>query len=278
MSTPEHNSESHGDENASDQITEELRTQIAVLREENQRLREEYSRARKASYRRSASALLGVGCIAVLAGILLTGVRDVLIVLGAIGIFGGILTWYITPDRVLTVAVSESVYQAAAANGDRLREELGLQSRTIYAPTETSVRVIVPQHQSFEVPESISSLFLTADGSSRGIALTPTGVALVAEAKQMQQANPSQSLLGAVQQWGDAVVEQFEIADAVTVAESSSENRVVVSVDGSSFGDLTEFDHPVVSVLGCGLAETQESPIEVNHIDEATVAFEPVDG
>lgn len=130
------------DDNDLDQ--EALATQLEILRDENERLREEYARAKQTSYRRAAIALAAIGCFSVLFGIVLNGVRDVLFVLGAIGIFGGVLTWYLTPERVLTVSVNDSLYAAHAANGARLRDELGLQQTPVYTPSVDGVRLVLP--------------------------------------------------------------------------------------------------------------------------------------
>lgn len=265
---------STSDERPEESDLEAVRTQLAVLQEENERLRTEYVRARQSSYRRTAAALLGVGVIAFLAGGLLSGVRDVLIVLGAIGVFGGILTWYLTPERVLTVGVSESVYDAVASNGAQIREELGLQAISVYLPTSDGPRLFVPQHQEFSIPDSVDSVFLTETEAARGVALTPSGQRLVAELDRTRTGPAPDSLRAAVSQLGDAVVEQFEVADAVRVAESTADDRVVVTIEGAAFDGLSDFDHPVVSVLACGLAQTQDTPITVTHVDDTTVAFE----
>jgi uncharacterized small protein (DUF1192 family) len=252
---------------------EELRTQLAVLQEENERLRTEYARARRTAYRRTATALAGVGLIAIAVGALLVDVREVLFVIGAIGIFGGILTRYLTPERVLTVNVSDSLYTALDANGEQIRDELGLQPTTVYTQADSGLRAFIPQHQDFDLPDSINGVFQTGGDTSRGIALTPAGEALVTEFEQTQTGAQPATMQTAVTQFGDALVEQFEIADTVTVAESTTENRVVVSIDGTAFGPVTRFDHPVVSTIACGIAQTQDTPVMVDHIDETTVAF-----
>lgn len=262
----------HGSDEEPD--LEEIRTQLAVLQEENERLREEYARARQTSYRRTAAALVGVGILAFVAGGLLAGVREVLFVIGAIGVFGGILTWFLTPERVLTIGVSESIYTALATNGTQIRDELGLQPITVYMPVNDGVRVFVPQHQDFELPDVLTGVFLTGEEASRGVSLAPSGEALVAEFERTRTGTSPDSLQQAVTQFGDALVEQFEVADAVTVTESTADNKIVVSIKGAAFGSLTEFDHPVISALGCGLARTQDEPVTVNHIDENTTAFE----
>lgn len=261
------------DQSTAELDADEVRTQLAVLREENERLREEYARARQTSYRKTATALAVVGVAAVAAGFLVGGVREVLFVIGAIGMFGGILTWYLTPERVLTVTVSDSLYTALAANGQQLRDELGLQTTPVYVPSPDGVRLFHPQQSDFDLPEELTDVFVT-DDATRGVSLTPSGQALLEEFERAQATSPGQSPHAAATQLGDALVEQFEIADAVSVGDSSDDDRLVITIEGAAFGSVTSFDHPAVSVLACGLASTQDAPLAVRPIDETTVAFE----
>jgi len=84
---------------------EELETVVDALEAENTRLRTDYAR-RKSSYRKTALALAAIGALAVLGGIGLPDVRAVLFVTGSIGLFGSAMTWYLTPERVVPIAVS----------------------------------------------------------------------------------------------------------------------------------------------------------------------------
>lgn len=251
-------------------------SRLQALQAENDRLRREYARAKQTTYRRTAGLLAAVGVIACLIGLVLPDVRDVLFVVGAIGVFGGILTAYLTPERVLTIDVSESVHAALASNGASIRQELGLQQTAIYVPDGDAVRLFVPQHREFDLPDDFTGVFLAEDAATRGVAFTPAGLGLIREFERAQTAPTPNSLASAVEHVGDAAVEQFEIADTVTVDADVDDERVVVSVEGSAFGPLTEFDHPVVSVLGCGAALALDKPLRIEWVDDATVALEPV--
>jgi hypothetical protein len=272
MSTTQPSDDGNSETDTEELDAEALQTQLAVLQEENSRLREEYARAHKVSYRRTAMALALVGLAAVAAGGLLVGVRDVLFTIGAIGFFGGVLTWYLTPERVLAATVSESIYAALAANGERLQDELGLQSTAVYLPSTDGVRLFLPQHRDFDIPDSVTTEFLTAD-ESRGVTLTPSGQRLFNEFEQAQ-AGPASSHRELADQLGQAIVEQFEIADSVVVEESASDDRVVVTIEGAIFDSSMTFDHPAVSLVACGLAKHHDGPVAVKHIDETTVTFE----
>lgn len=250
----------------------ELRTELELLREENERLRDAYATSQRATYRRTAMGLAAVGVLAAIAAIFLGGVRDVLIVLAAIGFFSAVLTWYLTPERVVTIGVSESVYDAITANADRIHDELGLQPTTIYVPVDESVRVFVPQHRDYQLPEDSTSVFQT-DTPSRGVLWTPTGQSLVTELNRTQPHQETEAIPDVARQAGDAVVAQFEIADSVDIDADASDDRVVITVTGASFGALTRFDHPVISTIAVAVASHCDVPLEVDPVNETTVAL-----
>jgi len=91
---------------------EELTVQIELLRERNRQLREEYLRSQQQTYRHSALGLLGVGLIGLAAGAVFVEARTVLIALGATGVFAGVLTYFLTPERFIAASVSGGVYEA----------------------------------------------------------------------------------------------------------------------------------------------------------------------
>jgi hypothetical protein len=244
---------------------EELYAQLEAVREENDRLRREYARAKQTAYRRTALGLAGTGVASLAAAAVLPGVRDILLVLGATGVFGGILTRYLTPERVVTVDVGESVYDALSEAGARLVDELGLRDDRVYLPVGERVRLFVPKHADFDLPDG-DTLFVTDDDATRGVTLPPSGRGLVEELDAAAPAVGGDSLVGVARQAGDALVEQFEVADSVDVTAAGGENedRVVVRVSGESFGSLDQFDHPVVSVVGVALADELDAPISVD--------------
>lgn len=260
MSTPTPN---HSDESA--ESTEELAAQLEILQEENSRLRAEYTRAKKATYRRTAIALGGIGVFSLSAAVVLPTIRRLLIVLGAIGIFGGVLTYYLTPERVVTVDVSESIYNAHHAVGNQLVDELGLTDTRIYLPVRDEVRLFIPKHREFELPTE-NSLFITNDDSTRGVTLRPTGESLATELRTATPSGTNPPFVAAIRQAGDAVVEQFEIADHVdiTTDASDAETKVIIEISGAAFGRLSKFDHPIVSMIGTTAADELDTAIRVN--------------
>lgn len=243
----------------------ELDPELAVLQEENRRLRQAYQRTKQVQYRRTAIGLAGVGMVAIAGSLLLPDVRDILVVLGAIGVFSGLMTVYLTPDRILTASVSEGLFHTHADTVEALVEELGLQDDHVYVPTAEaggSVRLFRPQHVDYEIPETLDSVFLVDEpANAKGIAVPPTGNPLYesfAEATVVRDDASTQTVADAV---SDALVEQFEIAHSVT--HNLESGRLTVTVSGIEPAGLDRVDHPIVSLFGVAIAQAIESPVEL---------------
>ena len=253
--------------------TEEFEPQLNALRTENAALSADYARARKASYRKTALALVAVGVLAVLGGVAFPDVQPVLFITGAIGLFGGVLTWYLTPDRVVPIAVSESVYDATASTLTGIRDELGLQPQTVYIPVDGRVRGFIPRHHAFELPENAAHVFMT-DGASRGVSFSPTGRSLTSEIERIRRTQAPENATNALEQTSDTLVEHFEVVDSVTVDRDGERSRLVVSVENAAFGPVTRVDHPVVSALACSVVRATNDPVAVEPLTKSTVALD----
>ncbi|QCC51719.1 hypothetical protein [Halapricum salinum] len=246
-----------------------LRAEIEVLREENRRLRAEYARARQSEYRRAALVLIGAGLLSGLGGVLLTSAQTVLFALGGTGVFVGVLTYYLTPERLQPASVGQAVYRAMARTQTSITAELGLTEERLYVPIdaagEQSVRLFVPQHTTFDVPDddALSDAFVLGESDrQRGFATYPTGETLFerfAETKSGSFEGDAESI---ATQLAGALVEQFEVLDATDV--EAQEDRVAVAVSGGSYGPIDSFDHPVPSLLATGLARGLDRPISVS--------------
>jgi len=252
---------------------QELQAELETVRDEKTTLSEDYARARTTSYRKTGQLLAVVGAVAVLGGVALADVRPVLFVIGSIGLFGSILTWFLTPERVVPISVSESVYDAAATTLVEIRDELGLQSVTVYVPAVDTVRGFIPRHRAFEPPEDMSYVFANTDDASRGVTFTPSGKRLVTEFELMRSTRTPDSAVTATEQLANALVEHFEIASSITV-EGDESSRLTVSVQNAAFGPLTQVDHPILSALACEIVQTTERPVTVELIDEETATLE----
>ncbi|MFC7079072.1 hypothetical protein [Halorussus caseinilyticus] len=247
--------------------TERLRARVAVLEEENDKLRREYARSKRARHRRTALGLFAVGALAVVAGLALPASRDVLFALGGTGLFAGVLTYYLTPERFLPASVGESVYAALAENGTAIRAELGLADETVYVPAPERAsrdeRVFVPRRDDYELPddESLARTFVTSDDRQRGVTLEPAGLALVAEFERALSGSLAEDPETLADQLADGAAEQFELADRLDA--DPDDRRVTVGVTGSAFGRVDRFDHPIQSFLGVGLARGLDRPVAV---------------
>ncbi|MFC3959423.1 hypothetical protein [Halovivax cerinus] len=241
--------------------SEALAAQVDVLADENARLREKYAAARRSRYRKTAFGLGTVGLVAVAGGVVAPAARDVLLILGAIGLFGGLLTAVLTSERFVAASVGERVYGALAANHAALIDELGLRAEPRYLPGVAGIgpRVFVPQRTSNDTPVDETGPIVTAD-DRRGLLLEPTGAGLYATFRDGSTADPTgPGALAAV--LAEAVVEQFELADRVTV--DADENRITAAVSEPAFGPIDRFDHPIPSLFAVGLAMDLDRPVRL---------------
>ncbi|KAB1198229.1 MULTISPECIES: MerC domain-containing protein [Haloferax] len=245
-------------------------SEVAVLRTENQRLRREYLRARQSQYRKSALALGVVGLIAFGAAALLPTLKSVFIILGSIGIFTGTLLYFLTPDRLVPMSVGESSYHAHHSTGIHIREELGLADEAVYVSpdedTNADTRLFIPQQTEYDIPdyEALGEFFVNADTpQTRGVSFTPTGQRLFDEL--------STGVVGTdvtpedrFETLGDALVEQFELVDSVDLELNTDDGRATARIENPAYGSTDQFDHPAVSLLCVGLAESLDTPVRVD--------------
>jgi hypothetical protein len=263
---------------ANDDNESDLAVELAALREENRRLRAAYRQAQRTTYRRTALGFVAVGVLAALGGVVFPDARTVLFALAGTGLFAGVLTYYLTPERFVAAGVAHDVYGALADAGDRLIDELGLAAHRLYVPADDSQTawLYVPQRDAYDRPDAdaLGSLFvLGEDDRSRGVSLRPTGAALF-ETFAETLAGPLADDPGPLAtQLGDGVVEQFELATSVRAdvsrvdeeASDAAGDRVVVSfgVSNPTIGSLERFDHPVPSFLAVGLARGLDASVAV---------------
>lgn len=236
-----------------------------LLAEENRRLRAEYARAQQAKYRRTAYGLAAIGVIAAAGGVVFPAVRELLFALAATGLFGAVLTRYLSPGQFVSAAVGEQVYTALAANQQAIADELGLTDEQLYVPVDGSARLYRPQRRSTSPPASAESskTIIVAD-EHRGLWLHPTGAPLYDAFAQRVAGRPAESPGPLAEQLADALVEQFELATSVTSEINAAEQRVTVAVTGSAFGPCDRSDHPIVSLLATGFAVQLDTTVAVD--------------
>lgn len=263
-------------EDVDSETVEELAAQVDVLREENQRLRSEYVRARQTEYHRAALASGFFGVIAALGGFVFPDTRATLFALAGIGIVTGILTYFLTPEQFVTAELGERTYTALATLGNNLVSELGLQDTHIYVPTQTTtgeraanVRLFIPQHATYDVPdeEALSSLFVVTENKrARGASVPPTGATLFHEFTQTMTDSLADTPSDLADQLTEAVVQGFELADDVVPDTDPDAAQVTVGIRDSTFGAVDRFDHPLSSFIATGLAEGLDTPVQLKTI------------
>lgn len=249
---------------------ESLQSRVAVLEAENRRLREEYARTQQASYRRTALGLLLVGTIGLIGGIVFPDARTVLFALGGTGVFAGVLTYVITPERFISVRVGTRVFQALRADRDAVIDELGLQGDPVYVPVD-EVRLFVPRKRGYPIPDAadLANLFVVpTDSQHGGVSFRPTGEPLFEEFETATDQSVTSDLQTITPAIADALVELFELADGIDHGVDTDTERITFELTGLALGDPTSIDHPVPSFLAVSLARTLETPITVGIADD----------
>ncbi|CDK39398.1 hypothetical protein [Halorubrum sp. AJ67] len=249
---------------------------LAALEAENRQLREEYARARQAAYRRTALGLFAVGLVGLVGGLAFPDARTVLFALGGTGVFAGVLTSVLTPERFVSARVGARVVQALRADRDAAIDELGLRGDPAYVPTDGSdrsggVRLFVPRRADEPLPDptDLTDLFVVPEADERGgVAFHPTGEPLFEDldAAHDRSVDATPETTAAVA--ADALVELFELADSVAHDVDLETNRVTFEIEGAGLGDPTGFDHPIPSVLAVALVRTVDAPVRVDVTDD----------
>lgn len=249
---------------------DEMSARVETLEAENERLRTALAAAHRRRYRRTAIGLAAIGLVALASATAIPGLRPVLVALGATGIFGAVLTYFLTPERFVAASVGERIYGTLADNEHAIADDLDLRGQPIVIPVRgeaAPARLFVPPSDAEDegtlssVPdrESLSTPFVVGD--PQGLAVEPTGGPLyeaLTDAAGELPSTPGDIAAAA----GDALVEQFELVDAVDA--DAEPGRVTVAVDGSAYGPVDRFDHPVASLPATALAVELDTPVAVS--------------
>ena len=278
-SSGEERSPSRGDSDGEPEDVEELWMDLALLARENRRLRESYTRVRTTQYRRTAIGFAVLGLIAVAGGLAFPDARTVLFALAGTGLFGAILTYYVTPERFVPASVGREVYDALAINQEAIADQLGLTEYRIYVPTDagSGVRLFVPQRDSYAIPDEDARsrpFVVTENERERGVCLRPTGEALFSEFERTLTTPLAAEPVALLDQLTDGLAETFELATGVD-PDVDANGRATIRVSASTLGPIDRFDHPVASFLAVGLARGLSRPVSVETvaIDEGSDAY-----
>ena len=226
-------------------------------------------RGRRRPFQRAAVLLAGLGGLALLGAFVRPGAQSILFALAGVGLFGAVVTRYVTPSRFVTPEAGESAYAAFAATVEELRDEFDLGDRLVYVPTSdgdgrTEVRAFVPASDD-GVPDAdeVTELFVdSGNGRTNGIAVPSSGVGLYRSFQRTVRVDRS----GRPERLGetlvDALANEFELVQRASVA--AEPGRLTASLGEGAYGPLDRFDHPAVSFVAVGLAATLDVPVRVD--------------
>jgi hypothetical protein len=285
----QHSTQTDPDSQPSEQPREELTAQIDLLAAENRQLRERLAAVHRSQYHETALALCGVGLLCGLLAVLVPTASTVLFALAGTGVFGGVLTYFLTPERFISADVGQHVYSATAASYERLCGDLGLSERRVYLATDETTEadgteswLFVPQTAETAIPEptAFDSAFVVEKGQ-RGLSLRPTGSELFTAFENSLTEPLGTTAADLCDQLSDALVEDFELAQTIEYDTDRANGRLSVQISDALYGDGGQFDHPVVSLLAVGLAAGLSQPVEATVTGtrplSVTFRWEPAD-
>lgn len=256
-----------------DESTTDLVARVERLQAENRRLKREYAAARRSRYRRTAFGLYAVGAVAVLGALAFPDAREVLFALGATGLFAGVLTYYLAPERFLSERVGEGVAAANAATLAALAADLGLAEPRVYLPAdggaETDVLLFLPQTARYDAPDDPDpGVHAPDDGGTRGLVVVPAGGPLLRDLERGLDGGLAADPERLADQAAEAV-EAFELAtsaraETAPVGEAdASDRRLTLRCTEPALGPPTREDHPVASLTAALVARARETPVEL---------------
>ena len=244
---------------------DELALRVEVLTQEVERLEREYARVKRAGYRRVATGMAFVGVATWVAGVWFPAQRSLLFALGIAGIFAAVFTMHLTPERFVAASTGERVFEAHSESIEDLIAVLGLSNRRVYVPLANGaterVRLFVPAYERYELPgdeDLTDSLVVPEHELGRGLSLRPSGDRLLRDLARPKNA----SIDHAIETIAESTAETFGLVDAVEPTVDESAGTATVGVRGGVYGPLDRIDHPAVSLLACGIAETVDRPVE----------------
>jgi hypothetical protein len=246
-----------------------LQTRVRRLEEENDRLREQYVGARKARYERTALGLALVGLGFGLTSFVVPSAREILLTLAGIGLFAGVITRFLTPERFIPLDIGESIYTSIAENQRALIDQLDLSGARIYLTTDRGPRLFVPEVESYDQTvigdtERLIGPLIVGDTASRsGLLLRPAAAGLLRSFRDQYGLTLPSAPSKAATVLGESVVGTFELAAGVEAAVDAEAARASFEIREPLYGSPTRLDHPIGSFLGAGLAHTLETPIRV---------------
>ncbi|MFD1562850.1 hypothetical protein ACFR99_04730 [Haloarchaeobius amylolyticus] len=218
----------------------------------------EYESSSWSRYQRTTLGLAVVGFIAAGAGVVFPDARRVLFALAGTGLFGGLLAYTLSLDRVVDATVADHISAAAAANQVTIADELGLRTEPTYVPSDGAVSARLQLSRS----TNLNLDGPTTSGHGRELTFEPTAGRLFRYFERVLEDELATDPQPLTAQLAGGLVEVFELADAIEPYHIGEES-VTVTVSGSVLGDLDRFDHPIASFLAVGFAVGLDQPVNL---------------
>ncbi len=180
--------------------------------------------------------------------------RPFLPIVGAIGVFGGSLLYYLTRGRFVSGRIPDRVYAAMAENETAVLEAFDRSADPVYVPTANTVVLYVPRDPSNPNPSpgEIISVPNPAPNGNHGLTFVPTGEALFEDFEATLIGSIASDPATLSKQLEEGILETFELARATDLRLDPAAGRLDVSVEGSVFP--AGFDSPVASFFAVGMA------------------------
>lgn len=223
----------------------------------------------KSRHTRTAFMLAVVGIAFGAMGFIVASAREILFTLAATGLFGAVLTRFLTPQQLVPIDIAEGIYSTLALNELSFVEQMGLSSTRVYATTESGLRLFVPEVDTydrslFSTDEGVDGPYISGETESRsGLVLRPVAEPLLRGFEERQDGTFSSVPEEAALTLSEGLTHSLEFASSVKTDLDTDDGRVTFEVVEFLLGPSTQFDHPVVSFLGAGLATALDVPIDV---------------
>mgnify|MGYP000383299636 CR=1 FL=1 len=224
--------------------------------------------------------------------------REILVAFAGVGLYGAVLAYVVRPAATRDADPAERVYDAFAATGAALRDDLGLPDRSVYAPVENGIEGLAPVHlvipadgvdgaptdrrpvlgnragqtEAAESGQTVteSGQTMTESGATPtanrpsaadAIAVYPTGAALFDAFEELAVVDLETEPVELGDQLAEAAVSGLGLAADVDPRVDEPAGRATMAVTEPRFGDATRFDHPAASFLAVGFAMGLDAPV-----------------
>lgn len=179
--------------------------------------------------------------------------RTLVLSFGGVAVVAGVLDVLLSPGGATPPAVAGALHAARTADAAATVGTAGLSERRWYLPGGDDAVLYVPETGDEPAPDDA-----VAARDAPGATFDAVGRHLIAEL-DTGALDGSPDVVGA--RLADAAAERFELAEEVRVVEAT-ETTLTVLAEGAGAGDPGGFDHPIVGLLGVGVAFAVDEPVD----------------